>query len=421
MLIFPTIKKAVGHSLSVFWLVILVLQLLIWANMRDIFFAQRPLVETVASFLRDLLWLPIALTLPLYLMALFAKTKAAKYLKIIAATLLLLALGAGISNLQSYFRHLFFLTIPFFTLIIYQAYQKRKISANALLYSAVLLALVVNYRGRMLPSNGVYHRPGKGKLSVMTFNIHVNPSKEKRALALETIQREMPDVVFIQEINSHDRKLFNGKLGELYPYQLWSDRFETYLGGVILSRFPFVTSGNVDIQTQHASGHTNLNHAVIRFAGKDIHLLNCHLFPSGHEFIQVLLGRIGMNAFIDDARKVYMRRLDEAEQIYARTAALNGPVILAGDFNDTPNSQVYRYFSKRLQNAHDQAGWGLGTTFGKDFLLWGLPHRLAFLALDFLCIDHVFCSNDFRVLSSAILPVEASDHKAQVVELELKR
>ncbi len=415
------LKKTADHLLFAFWILILALQLLIWANLRDLFFTHRPLVETVASFLRDLLWLPIALALPFYLIVLFAKTNASKYFKIIIAVICLLVFAAGGFNLPSYFRHLIFLMIPFFTLVIYQAYQKRGVKAHSLLFSVVLLAVGMNYRGNMLPSNGIYHRPSKSKLSIMTFNIHVNPSKEKRALAIETIRREKPDIVFIQEINSHDRKLFNGKLGELYPYQLWSDRFETYLGGVILSRFPFITSGNVDIQTKHASGHTNLNHAVIRMAGQDIHLLNCHLFPSGHEFIQVLLGRLGMNEFLEDARKVYLRRQDEAEQIYARTASLSGPIILAGDFNDTPNSQVYRFFSKRMQNAHSQAGWGLGTTFGKEFLLWGLPRRLVFLAFDFLRIDHVFCSEDFNVLSATVLPVEASDHKAQVVELELKR
>lgn len=414
-------KKAAIYSLFALWLFVLILELLIWADIRDAFFSQQPLIETVSSFLRDLLWVPIALALPFYLSMLVSKMTLSGRLRVLRFLACGIVLVVGLFHLQSFFRYLIFLVIPFLALLLFSIYQFHRARIDLVFFSITLLGLMVNYRGQTIPGTSFYHKKAGTRLTMMTYNIHVRPSKEKRLLAIETIRREKPDIAFIQEINSQDRKLFWTELGALYPHQLWSDRFETYLGGVILSRFPFTLAENIDIKTSHASGHTNLNHAIIRLGEKEIHLFNCHLFPSGHEFIQVLIGRIGMAEFLDDARKVYLRRRDEAEQIAERAAKLHGPVILAGDFNDTPNSFVYRLFIRRFKNAHSIAGWGLGSTFGKDILLYGIPRSLEFSAIDFLRIDHVFCSNEFTVLSSTVLPVEASDHKAQVVELELEK
>ena len=56
------------------------------------------------------------------------------------------------------------------------------------------------------------------------------------------------------------------------------------------------------------------------------------------------------------------------------------PVILCGDFNDTPVSYSYRVLSRHLASAYSQSGHGLGFTFQEK----GFPVR----------IDHIFFTDD---------------------------
>ena len=105
-----------------------------------------------------------------------------------------------------------------------------------------------------------------------------------------------------------------------------------------------------------------------------------------------------------------------AEQVFP----VNAPLIIAGDFNDTPNSAIYHLFSGKLQNAFAKAGWGLGGTFGHKSLVSSVPEKGRFLLFDFLRIDHVFCSKDFNVCGAKVLKFNASDHRPQIIDLRLK-
>jgi len=277
---------------------------------------------------------------------------------------------------------------------------------------------MINYKSQLIPAFILNDK--NPKLKIMSYNILVNQYGRKRQETIEMIRREKPDIVFIQEINLLDRKILNKSLLDIYPYQLWSEKFETYNGGVILSRLPFKLQENHNIHTVYMKGYINLNHAVINFKGQDIHLFNCHLYNSGSVFIRLLFGHLSLSQFMETSKNLYNRHNTEAAKIAERVLPIDAPIILAGDFNDTPNSAAYQLFSYKLQNAFSKGGWGLGTTFGYQSLLHNVPQKLRFLVFDFLRIDHIFCSKNFRVHSAKILSFESSDHRPQVVEIELK-
>ncbi len=235
----------------------------------------------------------------------------------------------------------------------------------------------------------------------------------------DLLVREDAEIVFIQEINSSDRKLFQRRLGDRYPHQLWADRFENYNGGAILSKIPFKSADNIDIGTPFMPGHTNINHAVVSVLGQDVHLLNGHLYPAGHAFLQLLFGKRTLESSLANTRTAYQRRMAEAEKLHDIVSRIDAPLILAGDFNDTPNSPLYDRFSETLQNAHATAGWGLGTTYGHYSMNGSVSRHMRFMLFDFLRIDQVFASRHFRILEARVVPSSISDHRPQVVRLSL--
>ena len=80
------------------------------------------------------------------------------------------------------------------------------------------------------------------------------------------------------------------------------------------------------------------------------------------------------------------KALDEGEQ----------PVIVCGDFNETPQSYVYKTISKDLNDTFREKGSGIGSTYAGK--------------IPALRIDYILSDKKFRVLSNRILKKAYSDH-----------
>jgi endonuclease/exonuclease/phosphatase (EEP) superfamily protein YafD len=113
------------------------------------------------------------------------------------------------------------------------------------------------------------------------------------------------------------------------------------------------------------------------------------------------------------------------QQRYGQVAALleeeilleSGPVLVGGDFNVTPQSQMYLLLSRHLRNAHEEAGSGLGFTFPSSAV-----RALGLLPLTpLLRIDHVFVSGHFLALRAGTVGDSGgSDHRPVFAELALR-
>ena len=415
--------KAVRTNISVllliFWVLWLVLEILVWSHeIRVLFFPYHPVSDMIFNVLNDTVWLPVAFAMPLYLALLLSrvtKYTAIKWGCYLAGIALFVA---GLSNPGRFFMYLVYLVVPFFALSVYHVVTFRKMRVHLLILAGVVLLLVAHYRLQMLPNLRIQH--SKNTIKVMSYNILVNQYGRKRQETIDLIRKEQPDVVFLQEINVNDRVLLNHALRDIYPYQVWSEKAETYNGGVIFTRFPLLDKKNYDIETPFMKGHINLNHAIIDYQGKPVHLFNCHLYNSANLFLGFLLRRMDYAQFLTRATNAQNRHRTEATKISELVLPINEPLILAGDFNDTPNSTTYDLYAGTLQNAFAKAGWGLGGTFGYMSLKKSVPPKYRFLLFDFLRIDHVFCSKHFTVRDAKVLPIEASDHRPQIVEIHLK-
>ncbi len=399
-----------------FWSFIILLQLSFWADLKVLFFLRNPVVEMIASLCQDTIWLPLAFALPAYLLWLSA-TQLARWRQRLPAIILSLALGLWfVFDVQGFFRWMIFVALLFFIAMAMVFHRQRKLPAHVVLFLMAWVGVVLHYRGQLLPD---LPRVGakKASLHILDFSISGAQRGAQRQPVFDLIAREQPDVIFIQEINSGDRSLFSVKLGRDYPHQLWSDRYEYYNGGAILSKIPFIARRNIDLFSRRTDSHTNLNLAVIEWQGRQVSLLNCHLHPSGHAFIELIFGHRSLDSFFKLTHSSFIRRLDEAEQLAEVIENISMPIILAGDFNDTPHSPVYRLLQKRLVNAFEKRGWGTGATYGYYVLKQSLSPQWHGFLFDFLRIDHVFVSPQWRIEEVRVLPVAVSDHRPMRVVL----
>lgn len=89
-------------------------------------------------------------------------------------------------------------------------------------------------------------------------------------------------------------------------------------------------------------------------------------------------------------------RAKQAQMLAEHTARCPHPVLICGDFNDTPVSYVYRLLAKGRKDSFREKGAGVGSTFAGR--------------LPALRIDYVLANPRFRVLDHRVPDVKLSDH-----------
>jgi endonuclease/exonuclease/phosphatase family metal-dependent hydrolase len=95
-------------------------------------------------------------------------------------------------------------------------------------------------------------------------------------------------------------------------------------------------------------------------------------------------------------RKGFIKRASQAKAVKARIDKSPYPVIVAGDFNDTPVSYSYRKIRKGLNDAFVSSGYGAGFTYKGNYP----PNR----------IDYILFDDSFECRQFDISKVKYSDH-----------
>ncbi len=214
-----------------------------------------------------------------------------------------------------------------------------------------------------------------------------------------------PDVICLQECDGVVRDLILNKCG--YPHH-----FGLSKGTVILSRFPI--DGGADIPFAN-TGNSALSVNLHLRQGK-VRLYNLHLqsnYISGHADKLLQSGNIEDKHSWLKARDILVavgsqtrKRAEQVTQVLHNMEQEQLPVLLCGDFNDTPNSYVYRLMAEKLTDTFQTKGRGLGYTFAGS--------------LPLLRIDYVFASEHFRVLDAGVIHKKTSDHYPTYAVIELE-
>lgn len=255
-------------------------------------------------------------------------------------------------------------------------------------------------------------------LSIASYNIHYfkdyyqdNKLLSRDAL-VKMISEVDADVLCIQEF---PREL--GSTPEISKKILANSSFDYYnhldnSDLVIFSRYPLVVEGGV-LFSNKVNGYQVVE---VRMPSRQkIKVINTHLASNE---VSVIAEKIASEPEMkeeDRLKSVFgmlgqygksaKARVRQTEKILAEMGNDPKGTIVVGDFNEIPQSYIYRQISKKLKDTFVEGGKGLGFSYNGK-----IPG---------LRIDYIFCSADMGVASCKVLPSDFSDHKMIIAKLTL--
>lgn len=287
-----------------------------------------------------------------------------------------------------------------FSLVIYW------LSRKSFWFIVPLLSIAINYQfissmfqvnvfsGTDTSSNGF-------KVKVATYNIHgFNQMKDDFSAnhIANYITEEKVDILCMQEFAPPAMLNMEEITGvfDFLPYSSVHKDSPDEIGLAIFSRLPIKEVGKI-----HFESTTNgAQWADIELPdGKIIKVINAHLQTTGLSRSH----RLGIREKIDVVGENFKRRAAQADILRAFIGNSKVPVLLCGDFNDTPASYVYKKTKGNLIDGFKETGSGLGSTF---------MHKL-----NMLRIDYIMYSNNFRGIRYYSESYPWSDHNPVVTEL----
>ena len=351
---------------------------------------------------------------------------------------ILVAVLLGLSYLAVYVSPLYFWPISFLGLmypvlfllnLVFVIIWAIKLKPHVFLSLAMIL-LGWNFMGRYIQ----IEMPFKKKVAteaesfkVLTFNVRLfnrynwRKDKEISHEIFEFIDRESPDVICVQEFFTRNKgelsegEIVNHLKNTKYHYikYTFSKPGSSNFGIATFSKFPIVKMGDILFdKTYNLCIFTDL---VIH--GDTVRVYNNHLqsirfIKKDYEAIDSL--KVGynqeeINGMLDITHRLkwaFERRANQAEKIAAHIHLSPYPVIVCGDFNDTPVSYTYRVMRKNLNDAFVEAGSGFGNTYLGKFPSYR--------------IDYILLDKRFKVSNYRTPKLNLSDHYPVLCRMTMK-
>ncbi len=262
-----------------------------------------------------------------------------------------------------------------------------------------------------LPKNAIT------SIKVLSNNVQIfdlyDEDREKKYTTRDSIFNyvvdQQPDVVCFQEFYKKDnptefqttdlfRKEFDG--ADHHQRYIYKKTGRQHFGVVMFSRLPVIAKGDVIFESED---ETNYNFCIYMDVVKNqdtFRVYNAHLQSFRISKIQdEVEGKSEVvKGIVQKLKTAYPKRADQAIRINEHIRNSPYPVIVCGDFNDTPVSFVYNQFQDHLTDAFLSCGSGIGSTYvGK------LPAGR---------IDYVFHSPELISTNFFIQKRAFSDHRA---------
>lgn len=305
------------------------------------------------------------------------------------SALLLSYLSVHISPQQSWLLPFFGLLYPFLILInlflaIYWIIRRRWL----FLLSVLGIAIGWHHVERTLQIRPEVERPAEvNAFKVVTYNVK-NLSNdnvdllepEVRKNIINYIDAQEPDIICLQEFSivHPDPEAFLDSISSLlsmpyHAHSLYLEKVRKRINAIyIFSKFPIINSSSFRRDEFH-------NYALFAdmIIGTDtarvynIHLESIRLKQEDYKFISDLDQQVedkesvkeGSRRILNKMRTAYDRRAGQVDSLNASIEKSPFPVILCGDFNDSPNSYAYQQLTASLTDSFLESGQGFGNTY----------------------------------------------------------
>lgn len=331
----------------------------------------------------------------------------------VAAALLLSYTAVHISPEKITLPAFFGLAYPYILLVnlIFLLFWMVKLKREAIISFIVIMLGITHLNNYIRFGGGTI---GEHSFSLLSYNIRLFNHFEGNDLSnnsiIEMLKEDNPEIICLQEFfldGSHSdiRNGFASKLTKGYNIHMKSINRpgRRFYGIVTLSSFPIINRG--DIIHPNSSSLTIFTDLVI---GSDTirvynnHLQSFRLRRIESTFLEEISGG-EQNDLMREVRSLSVSLKQGFSQRASQSAVLREhiekspyPVIVCGDFNDTPVSFSYRKIRKNMKDAFVEAGNGAGFTYRDKYP----PNRI-----DYILYDETFYCSGFNISR-----VKFSDH-----------
>jgi len=265
----------------------------------------------------------------------------------------------------------------------------------------------------------------QGTFKVMSYNVRMFDNYEKDHLNSEErvfafLKEEQADIICLQEFyltgdpEKKDADIRN-ILGDKYRshMKLVNSGKNRYYGIVTYSKYPIIKKGQ--IIHEKSSSLSIFTDVIINkdtFRIFNNHLQSFRLRRMESTLIEEIKATDDketfdvMKSLSMSLREGFIRRARQANAVKTQINMSVYPVIVAGDFNDTPVSYSYRKIRKGLNDSFVNSGYGAGFTYRGNY-----PANR---------IDYILYDNTLTNLYFEIIKVRFSDHYPVTAYFRLK-
>jgi endonuclease/exonuclease/phosphatase family metal-dependent hydrolase len=262
----------------------------------------------------------------------------------------------------------------------------------------------------------------ENSLKVMTYNVRLfdlynwrnEKGKSTRSAIFDLIYSENPDILCLQEYYSGAGQNvdFSDSIATRSGYKyraielINKNNKGLPYGLALFSKYPIVRSEKLEFP----NSKVNFCQVCDVRIGKDtIRIMNLH-FESikfgkeDYNFVSEVTNTPQANdklkkasrQIVSKMKNAYIRRSIQVETVTNAIQDSPWPVILSGDFNDTPVSYSYRQIENQLDDTFVDEGKGLGQTHAQMIPL--------------LRLDYIFHSKELKTIEHATITKDYSDH-----------
>jgi len=289
-----------------------------------------------------------------------------------------------------------------------------------LLRFEALISVVVIVIGFNHISNYIqFTRPSGNKTNtfkVLSYNVRLfnyfenNHGVTSEKKVIEFIKAQKPDIICLQEFYVsgypavEEKFIIEALGGKYYSHMKLSGSGKNrYYGIITLSRFPIVTKGEIiHPGSSSLSIYTDVLIQKDTFRIYNNHLQSFRLKRMERSFIDELTASDDKETMKEvkglsvSLKKGFVKRALQAEIVKAQINKSTFPVMVVGDFNDTPVSYAYRKIRSGLYDSFVNSGYGAGFTYKGNYP----PNRI-----DYILYDNSLINSYFEILK-----VKYSDH-----------
>ncbi len=330
----------------------------------------------------------------------------------------------GLLTLSAFYLLLLLIGFILFWLFIKPSWSIISIAAMLLAYKPITQIIPLRFSSSFIKTK----QPNT--IRVMSWNVEhfdilehkTHPEKKQQMLNL--INEYEPDIAFFQEMVgglkneqaiNYIPKMVNQLNFEEYHYS-FNDKLDFdgnhHFGIILFSKYPIINK-------QTVSFYPNDYNSIFQYADvvKDadtfrvfnIHLQSLKFSNSNLQYIEKpTVGEKDdlqkTKSIISKLKTGFVKRKLQADRIAEEMAKSPYPVIVAGDFNDVPNSYAYAAIGKNLTNTFAQKGSGISRTF----------RRIS----PTLRIDNIFVDKRFEVKQYAVNKKNLVDHYPVIADLQ---